>query len=92
MATPTGHVKLVERKRGDVFYLRRHTFGTLAVRVFPLSDVMAYIGHANIQTTMRYAHHVPKVDAAKRFSEAIEQAMGKPSSEPSSELPRTERT
>jgi integrase len=56
------------------FHDLRHTFGTLAVQVFPLHDVQAYMGHADIQTTMRYAHHVPKVDAAKRFGEAIERA------------------
>jgi integrase len=57
---------------GFTFHDLRHTFGTLAVQVFPLHDVQAYMGHANIQTTMIYAHHVPKVDAAKRFGEAIE--------------------
>jgi integrase len=46
----------------------RHTFGTLAVQVFPLSDVMAYMGHADIQTTMLYVHHVPRHDAAKQLS------------------------
>jgi hypothetical protein len=30
----------------------RHTFGTLAVQAFPLSDVKACVGHADIQTTM----------------------------------------
>jgi integrase len=73
----------------------RHTFGTLAVQVFPLHDVQAYMGHADIQTTMRYAHHVPKVDAARRFTEAVEQAkagaLQEPSPEPSPELPRTQR-
>lgn len=49
----------------------RHTFGTIAVRVFPLSDVQAYMGHADIQTTMRYVHHVPRVDAATRLSSAF---------------------
>ena len=29
------------------------------------------MGHADIQTTMRYVHHVPKRDAARRFTEAI---------------------
>ena len=35
------------------FHDLRHTFGTLAVQVFPLSDVKAYMGHANIETTTR---------------------------------------
>ena len=27
---------------------------------FPLSDVKAYMGHADIATTMLYVHHVPQ--------------------------------
>jgi integrase len=49
----------------------RHTFGTLAVRVFPLTDVKAYMGHADIQTTMLYVHHVPQHDAADKLSAAL---------------------
>ena len=59
---------------GFAFHDLRHTFGTLAVQVFPLHDVQAYMGHASVQTTMRYAHHVPKVDAAQRFTESVRQA------------------
>ncbi|HUA12390.1 MAG TPA: tyrosine-type recombinase/integrase [Solirubrobacteraceae bacterium] len=50
------------------FHDLRHTFGTLAVQVFPLSDVKAYMGHADIATTMIYVHHVPQHDAAERLS------------------------
>jgi len=50
------------------FHDLRHTFGTLAVQVFPLSDVKAYMGHADIATTMIYVHHVPRHDAADRLS------------------------
>jgi len=49
----------------------RHTFGTLAVRVFPLTDVKAFMGHADIQTTMLYVHHVPQHDAADKLSAAL---------------------
>jgi integrase len=49
----------------------RHTFGTIAVRKLPLVDVQAYLGHADITTTMRYVHHVPRADAARRLSEAF---------------------
>ena len=49
----------------------RHTFGTLAVQVFPLSDVKAYMGHADIATTMIYVHHVPQIDAADKLSELV---------------------
>jgi integrase len=42
-----------------VFHDLRHTFGTLAVQVWPLVDVQSYMGHADVKTTMRYVHHVP---------------------------------
>jgi integrase len=53
------------------FHDLRHTFGTLAVQVFPLSDVKAYMGHADIATTMIYVHHVPQLDAAEKLSRAL---------------------
>lgn len=49
----------------------RHTFGTLAVRRLPLTDVQAFMGHQDIQTTMRYVHHVPRNGAAQILSEAF---------------------
>jgi len=53
------------------FHDLRHTFGTLAVQAFPLTDVMAYMGHADISTTMVYVHHVPRHDAAERLSRVV---------------------
>jgi integrase len=53
------------------FHDLRHTFGTLAVQAFPLSDVRAYMGHSDIQTTMIYVHHVPRHDAAARLSAVV---------------------
>jgi integrase len=50
------------------FHDLRHTFGTLAVQAFPLSDVKAFMGHADVSTTMVYVHHVPQHDAAERLS------------------------
>lgn len=68
------------RERAEIdpirFHDLRHTFGTLAVQVFPLSDVKAYMGHADIATTMIYIHHVPQVDAAERLSTALRGAVG----------------
>jgi len=49
----------------------RHTFGTIAVQAFPLSDVKAYMGHSNIETTMLYVHHVPQHDAADKLSALV---------------------
>jgi integrase len=53
------------------FHDLRHTFGTLAVQAFPLSDVRAYMGHADISTTMVYVHHVPQHDAAQRLGRIV---------------------
>ena len=51
----------IDRDRGTgkllVFHDLRHTFGTMAVEKFPLPTVQAWMGHADIQTTMRYVHH-----------------------------------
>jgi integrase len=56
----------------------RHTFGTLAVQAFPLSDVKAYMGHADIATTMVYVHHVPQLDAAEKLSRLVSAAESVP--------------
>lgn len=61
-----------------VFHDLRHTFGTIAVRVFPLTDVQAMLGHADVQTTMRYVHSVPRTDAAKLLAKAFEADLGMP--------------
>ena len=54
------------------FHSLRHTFGTVAVQAFPLTDVKAFMGHADIQTTMVYVHHVPQHDAADRLGRLVE--------------------
>ena len=42
------------------------------------SDVKAYMGHADIATTMIYVHHVPQVDAAEKLSAALRDASAPP--------------
>ena len=75
------------REKDDpiVFHDLRHTFGTLGAAIWPLHDLQGYMGHADIQTTMIYVHHVPKVAAADELSRAFELAMGGPSA-PRAEL------
>jgi hypothetical protein len=41
------------------------------VQAFPLSDVKAYMGHAGIQMTMIYVHHVPRHDDADKLSRLL---------------------
>jgi integrase len=64
-----GHLR--EKEDRIVFHDLRHTFGTLAVRAFPLSDVKAFMGHESIETTMIYVHHIPQTDAAARLTELL---------------------
>ena len=63
-------------KRADLDHIRfhdlRHTFGTIAVQAFSLTDVKAFMGHADIQTTMIYVHHVPQHDAADKLSRLLQ--------------------
>lgn len=47
-----------------IFHDLRHTFGTLAVQRFPLTDVKTFMGHADINTTLIYVHHVPSEQAS----------------------------
>jgi integrase len=53
------------------FHDLRHTFGTLGAQVWPLRDLQAYMGHASIQTTEIYAHHVPKTNAANALTALV---------------------
>jgi integrase len=63
------HLREKDRKPNPFsFHDLRRTYGTLAVQIYPLSDVQAYMGHAKIETTMIYVHHVPKTDAAAKGS------------------------
>lgn len=63
---------LREKSNPMTFHDLRHTFGTIAARAFPLADVQAYLGHSDISTTMRYAHHVPRNDAARVLAAAFD--------------------
>ena len=73
-----GLERLRQKDNPMTFHDLRHTFGTLAVRKLPVTDVQAYMGHADIQTTMRYVHHVPRTDAARRLSEAFDADLAGP--------------
>jgi integrase len=60
------------RKQGMTFHDLRHTFGTLlAAAGIDLRRIQAWMGHADIQTTMRYLHYVPALDDADRMTDAF---------------------
>lgn len=84
-ATGLGYLR--EKDNPITFHDLRHTFGTLAVRRLPVTDVQAYMGHADIQTTMRYVHHVPRTDAANQLSDAFRTDLTGPPAEASADAP-----
>ena len=54
------------------FHDLRHTFGTRAVeKAESIVELKEWMGHANVQTTMRYLHYKSKADAARRLSDAF---------------------
>jgi integrase len=63
--------RLREKLDPMTFHDLRHGYGTMAVQIYPVTDVKEYMGHADIKTTMRYVHHVPKTDAAAKGSAFI---------------------
>ena len=74
-----GHLRDPDRIGGAVtFHDLRHSFGTLAVQAFSLTDVRAMMGHAGIQTTMRYVHYAPQHNAADQLTRLVSRATGGP--------------
>lgn len=56
------------------FHDLRHTFGSHAIRTADSREVMEWMGHQNLATTQRYLQFKPKLDAARRISEAFSEA------------------
>ena len=55
-----------------MFHDLRHTFGTqFAASGIDLRRIQHWMGHADIQTTMRYLHYVPAHDDAARLTAAF---------------------
>lgn len=76
---PPNHAnpKGVMRDDPIVFHDLRHTFGTqCAARGIDLRKIQAWMGHADIQTTMRYLHYVPAHDDAARLTAAFTANVG----------------
>jgi integrase len=54
------------------FHDLRHTFGTRAVeQADSILELKEWMGHAHVQTTMRYLHYKSKADAARRLAKAF---------------------
>ena len=63
-------------KRADLRALRfhdlRHTFGTRMIAKADIRRVQEWMGHADIQTTMRYLHYAPHEEDARLVAEAFQ--------------------
>jgi len=53
------------------FHDLRHTFGSLAISRADIVEVQAWMGHADVKTTMRYLHYRDRADAAARLNAAF---------------------
>ncbi len=49
----------------------RHTFASAAIDVASITQVQAWMGHADVKTTMRYLHHKSRADDARLLSAAF---------------------
>jgi integrase len=62
------------------FHDLRHTFGTRMIAKADIRRVQEWMGHADIQTTMKYLHYAPHAEDARLVAEAF-------AVDPSSDLP-----
>jgi integrase len=53
------------------FHDLRHTFGTRMIAKADIRRVQEWMGHADIQTTMRYLHYAPREEDARLVADAF---------------------
>ena len=53
------------------FHDLRHTFGTRMIAKADVRRVQEWMGHADIQTTMKYLHYAPRADDARLVAAAF---------------------
>ena len=53
------------------FHDLRHTFGTRMIAKADIRRVQEWMGHADVQTTMRYLHYAPRSEDAELVAEAF---------------------
>ena len=54
------------------FHDLRHTFGTRMIGKADIRRVQEWMGHADIQTTMKYLHYAPREEDARLVAAAFE--------------------
>jgi integrase len=62
------------------FHDLRHTFGTRMIGLADIRRVQEWMGHADIQTTMRYLHYAPRAEDAELVAKAF-RVSGPPSTD-----------
>lgn len=60
------------------FHDLRHTFGTRMIGKADIRRVQEWMGHADIQTTMKYLHYAPREEDAALVVEAFAGPSGVP--------------
>jgi integrase len=58
------------------FHDLRHTFGTRMIAKADIRRVQEWMGHADVQTTMRYLHFAPRDEDAQLVAEAFKRDVG----------------
>jgi len=53
------------------FHDLRHTFGTRMIAKASILQVKAWMGHADVATTMKYLHYAPRAEEARLVAEAF---------------------
>jgi len=53
------------------FHDLRHTFGTRTIATASILQVKAWMGHADVATTMKYLHYAPRAAEARLVAEAF---------------------
>jgi integrase len=53
------------------FHDLRHTFGTRMIAKADIRRVQEWMGHSNVQTTMRYLHYAPRPEDAQLVADAF---------------------
>jgi integrase len=53
------------------FHDLRHTFGTRMIALADIRRVQEWMGHADVQTTMRYLHYAPRAEDAELAAKAF---------------------
>jgi integrase len=59
------------RRRPLRFHDLRHTFETRMIAKADIRRVQEWMGHADVQTTMRYLHYAPRADDAALVAQAF---------------------